>query len=149
MNGSPDIPRTAARASTRRKPTKQVTKSTQPLMRTRRGTRGSAGSAGAGVISTFTTEGESDSESKSATEGESASDENTFECEEDYSDDDAKKVEEKDLEAPVLPIGFEKLENNHSDSESIVAEQSDIQVSIENQASTMKFIILKHWLMCM
>ena len=42
VNGSPDIPRTAARASTRRKPTKQVSESTQPLTRTRRGTRGSA-----------------------------------------------------------------------------------------------------------
>ncbi|XP_030935194.1 uncharacterized protein LOC115960431 isoform X3 [Quercus lobata] len=85
-----------------------------------------------------TTEGESDSESESATEGESdeeiASDENSSECEENYSDDDA----EKDLEAPILPIGFEKLENNHSGSESIVAEQSDIQVSVENQASTME-----------
>ncbi|XP_030935192.1 uncharacterized protein LOC115960431 isoform X1 [Quercus lobata] len=85
-----------------------------------------------------TTEGESDSESESATEGESdeeiASDENSSECEENYSDDDA----EKDLEAPILPIGFEKLENNHSGSESIVAEQSDIQVSVENQASTIE-----------
>ena len=42
MNGLPNIPRTAARASTRRKPTKQETESTQPLTRTRRGTRGSA-----------------------------------------------------------------------------------------------------------
>ncbi|KAF3964027.1 hypothetical protein CMV_011648 [Castanea mollissima] len=87
-----------------------------------------------------TTEGESDSESESATEGESdeeiASDENSSECEENYSDDDAETEEEKDLEAPVLPIGFEKLEYNHSGSESIVAEQSDIQVSVENQAST-------------
>ena len=89
-----------------------------------------------------TTEGESDSESESATEGESdeeiASDENSSECEENYSDDDAETEEEKDLEAPVLPIGFEKLENNHSGSEGIVAEQSDIQVSVENQASTME-----------
>nr|XP_023874283.1 centrosome-associated zinc finger protein CP190 isoform X3 [Quercus suber] len=88
------------------------------------------------------TEGESDSKSESATEGEFdeeiASDENSSECEEDYSDDDAETEEEKDLEAPVLPIGFEKLENNHSGSESIVAEQSDIQVSVENQASTME-----------
>ena len=42
VNGLPNIPRTAARASTRRKPTKQETESTQPLMRTRRATRGSA-----------------------------------------------------------------------------------------------------------
>lgn len=42
MNGSPDIPRTATRASTHKKPTKQETESTQPLTRTRRGTRGSA-----------------------------------------------------------------------------------------------------------
>nr|POE74440.1 myrcene synthase, chloroplastic [Quercus suber] len=89
-----------------------------------------------------TTEGESDSESESATEGESdeeiASDENSSESEEKYSDDDAEAEEEKDLEAPVLPIGFEKLENNHSGSEGIVAEQSDIQVSVENQAFTME-----------
>nr|XP_023874282.1 uncharacterized protein LOC111986827 isoform X2 [Quercus suber] len=82
-----------------------------------------------------------DSESES-TEGEFdeeiASDENSSECEEDYSDDDAETEEEKDLEAPVLHIGFEKLENNHSGSESIVAGQSDIQVSVENQASTME-----------
>ncbi|KAK7817537.1 hypothetical protein CFP56_042759 [Quercus suber] len=79
------------------------------------------------------TEGESDSKSESATEGEFdeeiASDENSSECEEDYSDDDAETEEEKDLEAPVLHIGFEKLENNHSGSESIVAGQSDIQAS--------------------
>ncbi|XP_030935195.1 uncharacterized protein LOC115960431 isoform X4 [Quercus lobata] len=78
-----------------------------------------------------TTEGESDSESESATEGESdeeiASDENSSECEENYSDDDAETEEERDLEAPV-----------HSGSESTVAEQSDIQVSVENQASTME-----------
>ena len=83
-----------------------------------------------------------DSESESATEGESdeeiASNENSSECEEKYSDDDAEAEEEKDLEAPLLPIGFEKLENNHSGSEGIVAEQSDIQVSVENQASTME-----------
>ena len=89
-----------------------------------------------------TTEGESDSESESATEGESdeeiASDENSSECEEKYNDDNADAEEEKDLEAPVLPIGFEKLENNHSGSEGIVAEQLDIQVSVENQASTME-----------
>ena len=88
------------------------------------------------------TEGESDSESESATEGESdeeiASDENSSECEEDYSDDDAETEEEKDLEAPVLPIGFEKLENNHSGSEGIVAEQSDLQISVENEVSTME-----------
>ena len=94
-----------------------------------------------------TTEGESDSESESATEGESdeeiASDENSSECEENYSDDDAETEEEKDLEAPVLPIGFEKLENNHSGSEGIVAEQSDIQVSVENQASTMEIYNIK------
>ena len=42
VNGSPDIPRTAAKALTRRKPTKQETESTQPLTRTCRGTRGSA-----------------------------------------------------------------------------------------------------------
>ena len=84
-----------------------------------------------------------DSESESTTtEGESdqeiVSDENSSECEEDYSDDDAETEEEKDLEAPVLPIGFEILENDHSGSEGIVAEQSDIQVSVENQASTME-----------
>ncbi|XP_059459589.1 uncharacterized protein LOC132189087 isoform X2 [Corylus avellana] len=40
LNGSPDIPRTACRTSTRRKPIKDEPKSTQPLSRTRRGTRG-------------------------------------------------------------------------------------------------------------
>ena len=79
-----------------------------------------------------------DSESESTTtEGESdeeiVSDENSSECEEDYSDDDAETEEEKDLEAPV-----ENLDNNHSGSEGIVAEQLDIQVSVENQASTME-----------
>jgi hypothetical protein len=38
--GSPDIPRTACRTSTRRKPIQEEPKSTQPLTRTRRGTRG-------------------------------------------------------------------------------------------------------------
>ena len=42
VNGLPNIPCTAARASTRRKPTKQETESTQPLTRARRATRGSA-----------------------------------------------------------------------------------------------------------
>ena len=85
-----------------------------------------------------TTEGESDSEFESSTEGES--DEDSSECEENYSD---AETEEKDVEAPVLPIGFEKLEDKmdfkeESGSESIAAEQLDIQVSVENQASTME-----------
>ena len=35
------------------------------------------------------------------------------------------------------------MENNHSGSEGIVAEQSDIQVSVENQASTMEIYNIK------
>lgn len=40
LTGSPGIPRTACRTSTRRKPIKEEPKSTQPLSCTRRGTRG-------------------------------------------------------------------------------------------------------------
>ena len=35
------------------------------------------------------------------------------------------------------------MENNHSSSEGIVAKQSDIQVSVENQASTMEIYNIK------